>query len=70
MVNRTLEDLMAEYVFSEPVKSKVYYERLETTDGKFVFDTSKPLDSEGKPLANPEIVDGIAQREVNKAKGV
>jgi len=48
----------------------VYYERFETTDGKFVFDTSKPLDSEGKPLANPEIVDGINNREVNKAKGV
>ena len=27
-------------------------------------------EKEEKPLANPEIVDGIEQREVNKAKGV
>jgi len=95
----------------------IYYNGWITDSGLIIsVDTSKPLDSEGKPLVsgkiavqtsakqdqlekqgcefsgqealdnheldmdkpcyckrpnpNPEIVDGIAQREVNKAKGV
>ena len=68
-MNISIDDLES-MLKSHSDSENVYYERLETTDGKFVFDTSKPLDSEGKPLANPEIVDGINNREVNKAKGV
>jgi len=49
---------------------EIYYNGAINESGIIVADTSKPLDSEGKPLANPEIVDGINNREVNKAKGV
>jgi len=49
---------------------EIYYNGAINSSGVIVADTSKPLDKDGKPLANPEIVDGIAQREVNKAKGV
>ena len=44
----------------------IYYNAVINSSGVIVADTSKPLDSEGKPLANPEIVDGIALREVNR----
>jgi len=68
-MNISIDDLES-MLKSHSDSENIYYERLETTDGKFVFDTSKPLDKDGKPLANPEIVDGIELREVNKAKGV
>ena len=35
----------------------IYYNAVINSSGVIVADTSKPLDSEGKPLANPEIVD-------------
>jgi len=48
----------------------VYYHGWITDSGLIIsVDTSKPLDRDGKPLANPEIVDGIELREVNKLKG-
>jgi len=43
----------------------IYYNGAINDAGVIIADTSKPLDSEGKPLANPEIVDGIAKRELN-----
>jgi len=48
---------------------KVYYKGGMNEAGVIVADTSKPFDKNGKPLANHEIVDGIAQREVNELKG-
>ena len=47
---------------------EIYYNGAINDAGVIIADTSKPLDSEGKPLANPEIVDGIAQRKVNELK--
>jgi len=49
----------------------VYYHGWITDSGLIIsVDTSKPLDKDGKPLVSSEVYDGIAQREVNKAKGV
>jgi len=47
----------------------VYYRGWITDTGLILADSSDQVDSNGKPLANPQIVDGIAQRKVNKAKG-
>lgn len=47
----------------DPKTEGIYYERFETSGGKVVIDTSKPLDKDGKPLiVNPEIHDVIENR--------
>ena len=51
-------------------KTEVYSKGIPTTTGRFLVDRSKPIDKDGNALVNIDIVNGIAQREVNKAKGV
>jgi len=68
-MNISIDDLES-MLKSHSDNDGIYYNGAINDAGVIIADTSKPLDKDGKPLVSEEVYDGIAQREVNKAKGV